>query len=451
MLYPRQTARVAGPHNVHGAHTGAWCKELFEAGVEYLLVDERDLAKATVSGGNLIVGGLAYRALVLPAISHLANARTLEVIAQFVAAGGIVVASGPLVAHVYDDTSGAPVARAAKLLKEVLHFAEAPDAPAIQALAAKLTPDLPIRSPSPAPATLRQWRGRDSESSRLVLFNDGREPLRVAIGLGSKPVSLERWRPESGAVEPWAWVAVGDAGAETIIVLQPNELFCLRSAAATKREGRVVATSGSLDRFGRTPDGRLTASLTFRTGETPEVDLAAEAKPRVTAAGKDVQVHALSAGQWRAAPPVMPGSPVILSDGWTLRAGEGAAVPIAVDRGWEQQGFDAFSGVGVYEVEFAVTAAQAAVTWELVLPAVHTTASATLNGTAIGTRIACPYRLQISANTLRIGSNRLVIEVRNTAGNRYYANTPYRGPVADPSGLAAAPRLAPITPMTVEF
>lgn len=136
-------------------------------------------------------------------------------------------------------------------------------------------------------------------------------------------------------------------------------------------------------------------------------------------------------------------APLILDRGWLLTAGA-AEQPVDVDRGWEQQGWDRYSGVGDYRNTFDLTAdALAWPDWELVLPVVHTSAEAEINGQTVGRWGWAPFRCDIASSTLRPGPNELRIRVSSTAANHYYAGTRHQAGPADPSGLAAAPRLRP--------
>lgn len=143
-------------------------------------------------------------------------------------------------------------------------------------------------------------------------------------------------------------------------------------------------------------------------------------------------------------PSAVPGA-VSLSTGWSLDAA-GDRRPIAVDRGWEQQGLPHYSGIGEYRVAFDLTVEQLAwARWELVLPVVHGSVEIEVNGESVARLGWGPYRCDVDSATLR-RHNELVLRVASTGANRYYAGTRHQAGLLDPSGLAAAPVLRPVTP-----
>jgi hypothetical protein len=138
-----------------------------------------------------------------------------------------------------------------------------------------------------------------------------------------------------------------------------------------------------------------------------------------------------------AAPAMTAESVTTLDAFWSMLASEADhAIPIVVDRGWEVQGFPALSGTGLYEREITVDKAGFFV---LDLPLVHTAVTVTLDGHEVARLGWPPYR--VTLGRLEIGMHHLTLAVSNTAANRYYAGTPYRGGRDAPSGLGAPPRL----------
>lgn len=136
-----------------------------------------------------------------------------------------------------------------------------------------------------------------------------------------------------------------------------------------------------------------------------------------------------------------PGTPAAaeepLTEGWTLRIPGLADTPrpVRVDRGWERQGFPAYSGIGYYACTFDRNASRPR---RLRLPLVSAAVEVALNGRAIGSKAWEPYEFELPE--LRQTANRLEITVFSAAANKYYSGTPYRQH-PEPSGLLAAPTL----------
>jgi hypothetical protein len=104
------------------------------------------------------------------------------------------------------------------------------------------------------------------------------------------------------------------------------------------------------------------------------------------------------------------------------------------------QGFADFSGTGIYRLTLEIGDEA---DWVLELPAVDTVVTVRLDDRQIGRRGWRPYNFALGR--LTPGVHSLELHVANTAANRYYKNTPYLGDSLDKSGLAAAPKLIPLT------
>jgi hypothetical protein len=225
----------------------------------------------------------------------------------------------------------------------------------------------------PPETSLRRWAGFEPDGRwRLAFFNEGDKEASIEIGLPDG-VESECWDPRNGLVSGV------EHGRVLELSLEPHALVCLRM--------RQIPA----------------------------------AAPAITPAAPAMTVESVTT----------------LGASWSLLApGADHAVPIAVDRGWELQGFPALSGVGLYECEIAVDKAGFFV---LDLPLVHTAVTVALDRREIARLGWPPYRAALGR--LETGIHRLTLAVSNTAANRYYAGTPYRGARDAPSGLGAPPRL----------
>lgn len=148
ILYPYETALAEGPQHAHAAVFGAWCQALFDLGHLPLIVDEAGLARAQVTAAGVTLHGSEIAALVLPAVTALADPA---------GPGRLAAAGVPL-------WDGMPEA----------------------GLRARLAGLLPGPVVDPAPGLRAQVLGRDAGGWwRLVLFNDSAAEVESALHLGT--------------------------------------------------------------------------------------------------------------------------------------------------------------------------------------------------------------------------------------------------------------------------
>jgi hypothetical protein len=210
--------------------------------------------------------------------------------------------------------------------------------------------------------------------TRIVLFNDG-SSIGDARITSAPGFEFELWKADNGQRTPVACASSLD------IALEPEEFFCLRVRNAA---------SGSFQ----------PVSIPYASPQPYRLD--------------------------------------ILADDWRFQLSEGdSPEPIDVDRGWQAQGFPAFSGTGYYTRRIDIREAANVV---LDLPGVSVAARAYLDGRYVGACHHAPFRFELWM--VPVGVHQLMLEVSNTAANRYYADTPYAGSIwPDESGLTQPPRL----------
>jgi hypothetical protein len=396
VFYPRRTAWMEGARHSYGDHVEFWASYLASRGFGYHFVDERDLLRASFAGGTMRLDHREYAGLVLPAVTSLESVGTLAALAAFCEAGGLLVSSGATPEHLQKGLAG----EAARVWDEVVAraprarmFREIPSEAAADQLLVPLMARRPYAEVGGA-APIWQWAGREPSGWRLALFNDTRQARDVVLHLPFGHAAVARWDATTGEQGPW--LRAPGPGTKAALHLEPMELCLLQLRAASADED--IPDDARL--------GRGQARVTGGAG----------------VAGA-AQLH----------------------EGWALElpSGSAAPVPISVSCGWEQQGFPAFSGVGTYLRTVELVSPESDLVLEL--PVVNTAVEVRVNGVPVGRRAWSPYRFVIPSGVLRAGTNEIALVVYSAAGNRYYANTPYQEEL-EPSGLGAAPILAPMGP-----
>jgi hypothetical protein len=195
------------------------------------------------------------------------------------------------------------------------------------------------------------------------------------------------------------------------------------------------------------PQGRLAVSVIRREGDPTRIEISSANKPSLVGIDGDSSFQSLGDSHWQLTlgAPSLPAQ-VELSEGWTFHIGARTQkTAIDVHYGWEKQGFPGFSGAGNYECSFSLPEAYPAFDWELVFDRVETALEVYLNGELVGSRAWPPYTLILPKSRLTTSGNRLEVRVSNTAGNRYYHNTPFGGSDPTPSGIIGPPQIRPVS------
>lgn len=108
----------------------------------------------------------------------------------------------------------------------------------------------------------------------------------------------------------------------------------------------------------------------------------------------------------------------MLENGWIFQAGpESRPVPIAVECGWEQQGFEHFSGIGIYTLHLSNFKRPYKEPLYLVLPKIAGTVKLFVNAAQIGksTENSASFLLPASKKDLKIN-----LHIHNTIANILY-------------------------------
>lgn len=339
ILYPLHTAWAEGPRHSHATHLGAWCEHLLALGCDFMLVDEHDLSNAFIEGRMIELVGLAFDAVVLPSVTVLNSVDTLQKLADFRAAGGLIWASGDDLATICNGALDGPAN---------IWTAHLRDLPTREDIA-ELVAQLPLIGPqivAPAAQFLWRWVGQDADGGwRVVLFNDGTQSLQCSVTHGDG-FDCEVWSVTHGVVDP-----IGTFG-RLSIDLEPQQAKCLR-LRETSGQAMVDKEITSLPLMDISRAIALEEDWTFAAGSDNDfapisVHSGWEAQGRPGFSGTGIYRHSLE---------------IPSDDEWMLELGEvHTAVTVRLNgheigqRGWQPYRFQLGRLLpGRYELELAVS------------------------------------------------------------------------------------------------
>ncbi|MEU9057316.1 glycosyl hydrolase [Streptomyces sp. NPDC048430] len=437
LVQPQRAAEqftgTARQGEVDGAFNGA-AEALEQAQVDFDLVHEGALsgdrgllAHGSVHDGRLVVGAARYDLAVLPVTPAL-TAASVRKLAEFVRAGGTVVAVGELPVEDADGQDralqrafgglfgdGVPSRRrsgkgeAVRVadtggLRDVAHAAGV--------AAAVLEPA------APALRVLRTVRGEDTA---FLVNNESGETVETVAALPADGVP-ELWDPATGTARPAPVYRTERRGQGGTGVRVPLRLAPYETQAVVLRHG---ARSGP-----HLTDAALPVEAVTRHGRELRVTAVADAPGRYAVAGTD------GSHNYRGTVVVTdPLTPVPLDGDWTLLLAREGAEPVTRPLGSWTDLEPLFSGSGTYSTAFTL---DRAALWDrgfrLALGVVREVAAVTLNGTELPPLLWSPYTAEVTG-LLRPGRNTLSVKVSNTLSNE--RNKPI------PSGLLGPVALRP--------
>jgi hypothetical protein len=288
LLWPLRSIWTDGQTAIHAKHFGTWAKILTESGLDFDIIDERDLL-GTAPGGR---GLERFDAIILPHVTTLRSAVTTQVLGALAEEGVHLVASGttPLVYQLGDQTAVADWRAVPTTMV---------DDPTVALEVLQQTRPMENLIAGGGEASLRLRTGTDPAGrTRLAAFNDGDAPIVVTLPPG---FAATEWHPLDGRRTRV------DAAA---ITLAPNAL-------------RLFVCERIGDREAIRPGVAAVGPEAGTGAERPAVD-----RPAVDGAKL-----------------------VSLDVGWslTLPGVQDVSEPVRVDAGWEGD-FPEYSGIGTYEI-----------------------------------------------------------------------------------------------------
>jgi hypothetical protein len=449
VLYPLRTYWHGGTGHLFNTESAWWHEWLSREGYGFDLVDER----------QLIAGELTkYQALILPGVEVLAGEESLAGLSGFLEQGGLLIASGILpcqsqamgmdrelfrrIKELFGPSLRAvslpPVSRDNRLGKKVYRL-----------LSQGIEPGVRISPESSAAGQLWTWTGRDKAGWRVALFNEGPEPRRVELAMNQKGY-LPWIGLKGGGPVDWPWHENTPDASRMWLDMEPNQLALLGfSKAARADEGLPYLISVPKSVMVRNPrrdqpDG-LSARLELTREGAGELVISSGHEPRVRAPGVKINRVSQNRRDWKISYHSGPLSDGAVLDGeWRIsREGRDEARDIDPRRGWQDIWPD-FSGVASYQTGFDLPECGPGISWRLILPRVVCAVTCRLNGELIATRGWPPYRFDLPAKHLKGKSNRLCLDIANTATNRFSTDRSGLRGGGFESGLIGYPRLRPV-------
>ncbi len=224
-------------------HYSKLMDRLVESHWDFDVADDHFLGQAKAGGSRIQIGPESFRVLVLPPMTTIRRS-SMERIAEFARAGGLVIATGFLPTISMESGRGDPAL--AKLVKEVFEggsgvFVGNDLARVVEILEARVPKDFKVLSGDAAP--FRYQHRAANGADYYFLVNDSAEAQRITVTL-------------AGAGKPEKWDA--DGGTRTAIAGTPEKLdlafapweayYVVLGAggAATSREPRGTATTLAL-------------------------------------------------------------------------------------------------------------------------------------------------------------------------------------------------------------
>lgn len=340
LLYPLETIRAEAMAPDCGRHFGWWAKALSEAGIGFDIVSEDAVAAAAVEDGELRLPAGRYTTLILPAVTTLAGPGTARPLARFAAAGGRILASGPLP---HQSKSAGEDSELSTLLRASVengdHLPGATEADVV-AMVGTL-PLGPLRFEGDGP----HWAAaaRCGDTIRLATVNDSDDWRDLAIPL-SACSRIVRWDATTGTR-----LVLAETDSVLRLSLAPGALLCLEISPC--------------------PAARKTDAL------PPGGGLVAVELPGV----------------------------LELADGWQFRTDGRPFQAIDTRRGWEAQGHERFAGTGHYRRTIDVPPCQAGYVWHLVLPGLRDTVVCDVDGVVVGRSVAGEAAFALEEGKVTVG------------------------------------------------
>ncbi len=402
VLYPLNTVWAADSCAVIKEHSSFWNEWLTRQGIGFDIVDENSLALADNGNGCYGKGTIGfhtyrYRTLILPGVSVVSK-NLFEALQSFVLHGGRLMLSGsvPQIELCGEQSSDISeiIRQWIQKYRNVVFYPEIPAGEEMDRWKSRFQAESKVSfqnlSENDSVNQVWKWSGRQGDHLRLALFNDSLNPVSVEMHVpktGAVNAVGAVWDPLSGDSRLFSESETTDADIRFSVSMQANQLLCFQFSPAA-----LVRASARVD------------------------DMAAAR----------AEQNSLSL--------------IRLEHGWSFSVpGQARVFPFKVTCGWEEQGFQHYSGMGIYEIQFCLPAEKESAEWELVIPHVSTSLEVYLNHRLLGVSGWPPHRICLPGEFLSDDQNLLRLQVYNTAANKYFHHSPYQKDGHFPSGILSVP------------
>lgn len=463
VLYPLHTYWVEGGDHPFGSESAFLNRWMLEQGYGFDIIDERQIQEYQDVPGILAVGTHRYKAVVLPSASTIRDPKTLDKLASFAQSGGLLLASGLLSGA--SQKTGLDPEMEEKLSQVFRGYPNAIHIPStlradvkelIEQLAGifnQYFPDsIKITHTGHDQGIIWNWTGADHGEWSVALFNDSLEARRVTLDVPKQNLIPERWFPKTGQQELWGWFVWQPTGTKVILEMAPKELACFRLLKSEHEAvPHLVETSSRVIKAALDSEKGLSISILCDQPGFVQMDFHSPAKPELSTQGYKSSIQGAGPDSWEVTVdmPAMP-SPIELKKGWLFyTVDDKKKVGIDIQKGWQEQGFLTYAGLGHYECMFDLPEDHLRWEWELAFPKVETALEVYLNQKLIGRRGWPPYQMLLPQPHLRSQGNHLEVVVANTGANYYYHGTPYERDTPDVAGIIGPPMLKPLVKVVV--
>lgn len=442
VLYSRRTYWSLDDPGPWSAQAGGWFELLTRHGIEFDIIDERQLEQETLPFGWLI----------LPSVSVLPSSATLACLTRFLARGGQIITSGEQIAAAH---AGGPFAE-----DDLRAFYAHPNH-RLLASPGEITGELieAIRRTGGRPYLTHGeqvwfWSAAGAGEETIILFNDAEQPQRARFACAPDR-TVACWDANLSEKSPYLFF--DRAGDRTVVTadLRPGEVRVFSLNGANAAGGPALADCSLFVSALSLPSGALRLSVLPNAERAVEITLRADREP-VTATGEQVHtftVEPLDDHRW--------GVRAVLDESaqdrplpgrWRLEAGGQTWTDLpALDRSWEDLGLEGYKGPGRYTTAITLDPGAERSAWALALPDYAEPFTLRVNGESVGEVVIDARQAIIPRGMLRQGSNTIEIRTQNSADAYYYAGTPFAKLIRRNSGRIGRVILSPVVTLEITF